>query len=71
LPLIANISQVLKHDFILTPGRYVGIPDEVDDGIPFAEKLAGFTAELRGQMDEEVKLNEEIKKQLKKVGLEL
>ncbi|MCK5061991.1 SAM-dependent DNA methyltransferase [Candidatus Parcubacteria bacterium] len=67
----AKMDEVEKHNFILTPGRYVGIPDEEDDGIPFEEKMASLTKELKGQMAGEVKLNEEIKKQLKKVGFSI
>ena len=67
----ANIDEITKHNFVLTPGRYVGIKDEEDDGIPFAEKIAGLTAKLAEQMKEEKKLDEEIKKQLKNVGFDL
>jgi type I restriction enzyme M protein len=67
----AGIDEITKHNFVLTPGRYVGIEDEIDDGIPFAEKIAGLTAKLSEQMAEEKKLDEEIKKQLKSVGFTL
>lgn len=66
----AKIEEIEKHNFILTPGRYVGIPDEEDDGIPFEEKMTGLAKELKEQIAEEGKLNEEIKKQLKKIGLD-
>jgi type I restriction enzyme M protein len=32
------MEEIEKHNFIMTPGRYVGIPDEEDDGIPFEKK---------------------------------
>ena len=32
-------EEVRKHRHVLTPGRYVGIPDEEDDGAPFEEKI--------------------------------
>lgn len=67
----AGITEITKHNFVLTPGRYVGIQDEIDDGIPFAEKIRGLTAKLVEQMAEEKKLDEEIKKQLKNVGFRL
>lgn len=67
----ADMKEVQKHNYVLTPGRYVGIKDEVDDGIPFEEKMAGFMAELKEQMIEEKRLDEEIKKQLKNVGYNL
>src|SRR3989344_3303308 len=67
----ASIIDIQKHNYVLTPGRYVGITDAIDDGIPFEEKMAKLTSELAAQMEEEGRLNEEIKKQLKKVGVEL
>ncbi|MCL5261314.1 MAG: hypothetical protein M1561_06575 [Gammaproteobacteria bacterium] len=45
--------------------------DEVDDGIPFAEKIAGLTKTLSEQMTQEKMLNEEIKKQLRSIGYDL
>lgn len=67
----ANIEEIRKHNYVLTPGRYVGIKDEEDDGIPFEEKMAELTAKLKEQMSEEKRLNAEIKKQLAKIGFEL
>jgi type I restriction enzyme M protein len=67
----ATIADIQKHNYVLTPGRYVEIKDAIDDGIPFEEKMAKLTGELKLQMAEEVRLNEEIKKQLAKVGIEL
>ncbi|MDO8662979.1 MAG: class I SAM-dependent DNA methyltransferase [Candidatus Omnitrophota bacterium] len=67
----ADIGEITKHNFVLTPGRYVGMKDEVDDGIPFEEKITGLTKKLAEQMVEEKKLDEEIKKQLKNVGFKL
>jgi type I restriction enzyme M protein len=65
------MAEITKHNFVLTPGRYVGIEDEIDDGIPFADKINALTAKLAEQMAEEKKLDEEIKKQLKNIGFKL
>jgi len=67
----ADIEEITKHNFVLTPGQYVGIQDEIDDGVPFADKIAGLTTKLAEQMTEEKKLDEEIKKQLKNIGFTL
>lgn len=67
----ADHAELEKHNYVLTPGRYVGIPDEEDDGIPFEEKMATLTATLREQMDKEAALNAEIKRQLSNIGIEL
>ena len=67
----ASIEDIEKHKFVLTPGRYVGIPDEEDDGIPFQEKIDKLTAQLRDQMNQAQELDIEIKAQLKKIGIDL
>lgn len=67
----ATFADIQKHNYMLTPGRYVGIADVADDGIPFEEKMVKLTSELAGQMAEEGRMNEEIKKQFKKVGISL
>lgn len=67
----ATIEEIQKHKHVLTPGRYVGIPDEEDDGIPFEDKMADLSATLKEQMEKEAKLNQEIKDQLSKIGVNL
>lgn len=67
----ATIETIQKHSYVLTPGRYVGIPDEEDDGIPFEEKIQSLTVLLKQQMDKEQELNEEIATQLDKIGMRL
>ena len=67
----ASLEEVEKNDFVLTSGRYVGIPEEEDDGIPFEEKMKDLTEKLSEQMKKEGEMNEEIKKQLKNIGFEL
>ena len=67
----ASLTEIEKHNFILTPGRYVGIPDEEDDGIPYEEKIASLTDKLTAQIQKEAELNEEIQTQLTKVGITL
>lgn len=67
----ANIEDIIKHNYVLTPGRYVGIEDEEDDGISFETKMAELTTTLKEQMDKEEALNEEIKQQLANIGFEL
>ena len=64
----ATLEEVRKHEHILTPGRYVGFLEEEDDGIPFDEKMKGLTVQLKEQMEEGKKLDEEIKKNLEDIG---
>lgn len=67
----ATIAEIEKHNHVLTPGRYVGIEAVEDDGISFETKMSALTATLKNQMDKEVQLNDEIVKQLSKIGLRL
>lgn len=67
----ASLDEVKKHWFVLTPWRYVGIPDEIDDWIPFEEKIKELTNKLSEQMKKEKELDEEIKKQLSNIGINL
>ncbi|MCK0106950.1 class I SAM-dependent DNA methyltransferase [Marinobacter sp. S0848L] len=64
-------KQIEKHDFVLTPGRYVGAPDQEDDGEPFAEKMSRLTSQLSAQFAESGRLEAEIKVNLKGLGYEL
>ncbi|NNN47174.1 class I SAM-dependent DNA methyltransferase [Vibrio sp. 2-2(8)] len=67
----ATLAEIKKHDFVLTPGRYVGATEELDDGVPFAEKMATLTAKLSEQFAESEMLEAEIKKNLAGLGYEL
>lgn len=64
----ASLEEITKHDFVLTPGRYVGAEEQEDDGEPFAEKMARLTAQLQEQFAESARLEAEIKKNLGGLG---
>lgn len=64
----ASLEEIKKHDFVLTPGRYVGAADEVEDGEPFAEKMARLTAQLQEQFAQSAELEGEIKRNLAGLG---
>lgn len=61
----AVLEEIEGHDFVLTPGRYVGAEDEEDDGEPFEEKMRRLTMELEAQFAESAKLEMTIKINLK------
>ena len=63
-----DIEDIAKQDYILTPGRYVGIKDEEDDGEPFEEKMERLTGELAKCFEESNRLQEQIKKNLEAIG---
>lgn len=67
----ATLDDIRKHDFVLTPGRYVGAAPLEDDGIPFETKMAELTKTLGEQFAESTKLEEKIRENLKSIGFEL
>ena len=68
---VKTLDDIRQQDFILTPGRYVGIAEQQDDGEPFAEKMQRLTSELSGLFAESHRLEDEIKKQLDSIGFEI
>ena len=65
---VVDTAEIAKHDYILTPGRYVGIKEQVEDQELFDEKMKRLTGELSGLFEESHKLEAEIRKQLKSIG---
>ena len=64
----APLSRVKELDYVLTPGRYVGLAEEEDDFV-FAERFAALQAEFAEQLKEEAELNAAILANLKKVEI--
>lgn len=58
-------------DYMLTPGRYVGIEDKEEDGEPFEDKMKRLTAELSDMFRESHKLEMKIVKRLGEIGFEI
>lgn len=67
----ATIDEIRAHDYVLTPGRYVGLEEVEDDGIPFEEKMEKLTTELSELFEESKSLEEKIKENLRGIGYEL
>ena len=65
---VATLGEIAKQDYILTPGRYVGIADEEEDDEPFDEKMKRLTGELSKCFEESDRLQAEIKKNLEAIG---
>lgn len=65
---VASIERVKELDYVLTPGRYVGLADEEDD-FDFNERFTSLKAEFEEQLKEESVLNKRIAENLAKIGL--
>jgi len=66
----ASLKEIAKNDYVLTPGRYVGMAEVEDDGIPFEDKMSELSATLFEQMQEGEKLDASIRENLKMLGYE-
>lgn len=66
----ARLEDLQKHDYVLTPGRYVGAEEVEEDGEAFAEKMLRLTAQLKTQFEDSARLEGEIKKNLAGLGYE-
>nr|MCU0321721.1 SAM-dependent methyltransferase [Chitinophagaceae bacterium] len=64
----ATIEEVRNLNHVLTPGRYIGLPDDEED-FDFIERFTTLKTELDKQMEEEVELNKQIKKNLSLINL--
>ena len=62
------MEEVRNLDYVLTPGRYVGLPDEEDD-FDFEERFTQLKAEFMDQLKEEEMLNKRILENLAKIDL--
>ena len=65
---VVDTAEIAKHNYILTPGRYVGIKEQEEDKEPFDEKMKRLTGELSELFEESHKLEAEIRKQLESLG---
>ncbi len=68
---VVDTAEIAKHDYILTPGRYVGIKEQEEDKEPFDEKMKRLTDELSELFEQSHNLEAEIRKQLKSIGYEI
>ena len=64
----ASVTEIARHGYVLTPGRYVGVPPAEDDGEPFADKMARLAAQWREQQAEAQRLDAAIFDNLASLG---
>ena len=68
---VVDTEEIAKQDYILTPGRYVGIEEQDDDGEPFEDKMNRLTSELSELFAKSHKLEAEIREKLGAIGYEI
>lgn len=68
---VVPTEKIKEQDYILTPGRYVGIEEQEDDGEPFEDKMNRLTTELSEMFNKSDELQDEIRKNLAAIGFEI
>ena len=68
---VVDTEKIAEQDYILTPGRYVGVEEQEDNGEPFEEKMVRLTSELSDLFKQSHKLEAEIKEKLGAIGYEI
>jgi len=65
----ASLEKIREMDYVLTPGRFVGLPDEEDD-FDFVERFFDLKQQLEEHFSDEERLNNQIRKNLTKVSID-
>lgn len=64
----AELAEIVGHNYVLTPGRYVGAEEAEDDNVLFEEKMPLLVAELEEQFAESARLEQEIRANIRGLG---
>ena len=64
----AKKEEIAKNGYVLTPGRYVGVAEEEDDGVPFKDKMDELSGELKEYFNEGAELEKKILDNFKKIN---
>ena len=65
------LSEIAKHDHVLTPGRYVGTEEVEGDDDTFVDKMQKLTEKLGEQMAKGAELDARIRSALVSLGYEI
>jgi len=63
-----TLDEIREKDYVLTPGRYIGLAEDEDD-FDFTERFSKLKAELDEQMQEEARLNDLIRENLSRLNI--
>jgi type I restriction enzyme M protein len=65
-----ELSEIAEQGYVLTPGRYVGAEEVIDDDEAFTLKMQQLTEKLGEQLAKSAELDAQIKLQLGGLGYE-
>ena len=68
---VASLQDIAAQDYVLTPGRYVGIEESTDEDEPFDDKMTRLTTELSEMFERSHELEDDIREKLASIGFEL
>ena len=68
---VVTTQDIAKQDYILTPGRYVGIEEQEYDGEPFEVKMGRLTSDLSELFTKSHELEAQIKERLGAIGYDI
>ncbi len=68
---VAATEEIARQDYILTPGRYVGIEAAAEDDEPFDDKMKRLTGELAALFEKSHTLEQQIREKLGAIGYEI
>jgi type I restriction enzyme M protein len=66
----ASLEEIRGHNYVLTPGRYVGAAAAEEDDVPFVERFAALRATLTEQFAESERLTALIQEKLAEVAID-
>ncbi len=67
---VSQLDEVRQHEYILTPGRYVGLEEAKVDSEPFDDKMQRLTSELAEMFAKSNHLQDEVRQKLGRIGFE-
>jgi type I restriction enzyme M protein len=65
---VATTDEIANNDYMVTPGRYVGVNRDTGNKVPYEVKMEELSAELREQFQQSNKLQEDIEANLEELG---
>lgn len=68
---VATIEEIARNNYVLTPGRYVGVKLDLDDEQTFEEKMRSYSEELSKLLKEEEELKAKIRGVFEALGYRL